>query len=444
MTNFSKAFAFLLFVGFSCLVSCKKDSLNSVASSESVRKTKFKINEISLESLILDPNDKENENIDRENVEIAKVLLELSKSKDFANFIVKTAKANSGTVKYAQIFSQYPDLLSKFDKTVIAKRFNKSNSYIDPSTYDYVHNGYAYESVVYVPNYMSIPSEIDVDGLAVSPAIEIGDDLDNENYDLIYAWELQPNGSTYQVSIGSNDGDYAPTPVFTTGLNLVGDLSAPTVIELRKPTVDDSDNKATQLSLRSNPTCNTNTFVLNEFYDKWRSQEYCAVGVESFTVSGQTDGTTRGIGASGFDLPQPNNWFIRSVSRIETGSGQFSGIGLPILWPKFFYTILASSAAHYVYYNTYEWDWYATPKAMGTVKFPNNGGFHEFQAKRKYYEEWFTFAPGPDCGRDVQAKGTLSHLRLLRFPGSRMYSSGTFSEIFDDDKGSLSFQRVNP
>ena len=213
---------------------------------------------------------------------------------------------------------------------------------------------------------------------------------------------------------------------------------------MRKPTIDDSDNKATQLSLRSNPTCQTNSFTLNRFYDKHRSQEYCAVGVESFTVSGQTNGTTRGIGASGFDLPQPNNWFIKSVSRNETSASLFSGVGIPIDYSKFFYTILASSAVHYVYYNTYEWDWYATPKSMGTVKFPNNGGFHRFEAKRKYYEEWFTFAPGPDCGRDVQAKGTLSHLRLLRFPGSRMYSSGTFSEIFDDDKGSLSFQRVNP
>lgn len=83
MTNFSKVFTFLVFVSITLLVSCKKDALNSVSSSVSIRQSKFKLNVTPLENLISDPNDKENENIDRQNVEIAKVLLEISKSKEF-------------------------------------------------------------------------------------------------------------------------------------------------------------------------------------------------------------------------------------------------------------------------------------------------------------------------------------------------------------------------
>ena len=83
MTNFSKVFTFLVFVSITLLVSCKKDALNSVSPSVSIRQSKFKLNVTPLENLISDPNDKENENIDRQNVEIAKVLLEISKSKEF-------------------------------------------------------------------------------------------------------------------------------------------------------------------------------------------------------------------------------------------------------------------------------------------------------------------------------------------------------------------------
>ncbi len=441
MTNFSKVITFLVFASITLLVSCKKDALNSVSPSVSARQS----NVTPLENLISDPNDKENENIDRQNVEIAKVLLEISKSKEFSNFIVKTAKANSGTVKYAQIFEKFPDLLPKFDNTVIAKRFAKSNSFIEESDYDFVHAGYAYESVIFLPNYETIPNvEIDVDGLIVSPAIEVDDDIANENYDLIYSWELQSDGSSIEVNIGSKDAETQPTPIFTTGLNIVGNLSGIQPVELTKQTQDNSKHNSTSLETRATSICNTDSYVLNEFYDKTRSQEFCGVGIQRFTTSGATSGTTKGIGESVGSTPQPNNWFIKSVSRNETGRAFLSGVGPTISYAKIFYPILATTTIHFVYYNTYEWDWYATKKPMGTVRFSGIAGVQRFESRRKYYEEWFTFDPGPDCGRDNGLIGTLSHVRNARFPSSNMHSSGQFTEIFDQNKGSLLFKRKNP
>ena len=91
---------------------CQKENVNNVDKTTGSSSTiqEFRINTDPLEKLVLNSDDKAAEFINKSNVEISQVLLELVTRKDINKFIVETAKANEGNVSYEQIFKQIPEI----------------------------------------------------------------------------------------------------------------------------------------------------------------------------------------------------------------------------------------------------------------------------------------------------------------------------------------------
>ena len=105
-------------------MACQKDSIDNLnkTTENSVSIQEFRANIDPLEKLVLNPDDKAAEFINKSNVEIAKVLIDLVTREDINRFIVETAKANEGNVYYEQVFKQFPDIKPLFKNTVIGKR----------------------------------------------------------------------------------------------------------------------------------------------------------------------------------------------------------------------------------------------------------------------------------------------------------------------------------
>ena len=218
---------------------------------------------------------------------------------------------------------------------------------------------------------------------------------------------------------------------------------------MNTPAERDATENATRGNLiesRTKPRCESNTYTLKRHYDQSRYNEIYAAGTQFINTPETGPVTGQGIGINPLNEGQTgvNNWFLISIPCWETGNICGGGTTASIKskdYPKLFYTMESSSLneKHYVYFNLYERDWYASKKNLGKVQYAN-GQHNFFQGRRKYYDEWLGYDPGPNLG---EALGSLSHLRNTRFPVQIMQTSGQIQFTGDQDKCRILFKRVN-
>ena len=456
-SKFTAVFTIFIVALFSITyVACNKDNNTTTFSSENKEvenRYKLKGNLAPVEELI-ERGDNESVVINKAEYELSKVLVKLAIDKKFTDFIIQTAKQNRGVVKYGQVFEEFPHYMQNFQGTILANRFDfKSNNPKPLKTrsggdYDFIHTGYGYESVIFVPNY---ENQINNNYPIVAPELEIEDDDVNENYDIIYAMEVQSNGSYREVNVGEYDAAQTSSAIMVTSLVTTAELNP-------QPTLEGAyellKSEGLPLGVRANPVCQSNTYTIKVFYDQSCSQELYAAGAEYInTPNFAPFRLQKGIGINPLNENQPgvNNWRLISMKANECGKPLFVFFGgsgcsstarvVPNLYAKDFYTILGSafSADHFVYYNVYERDWYCSNKTLGTLKF-QDGTANRFEGRRRYHDEWLAFNPGTI---DDNVQGSLSNIRNARFPTGSMHLSGQTVHNFDNGKGSLLFKREN-
>lgn len=425
----------LLLIGIS-IVSCKKntDVLDTVLTDVG-KQSKFTINTTDVETLLKNPNDAEDEFINRKQYEMAKAMTTIAANKDFVQFAVQTAKANDGIITYEVLFKAFPQYKSLFAHTTIANRygleaFKTKGKSLD---YDFVHNKFAYDAVIFVPNSETADATLSP---IVSPALEMWDDIANDNPDIVFGWEILSTGQTVEINVGEKD--ILTHPTFVTSLNTVKELEDVSIINgVRK--LDTSSSIMPHRRLNTSRSRMTRAKV-NPHYDRSAYSEFWGSGCQ-YINNGHNTAHARVTGLSGrfTGVGLDNNFFIKYVHKSETGWNKTDGIGPDFGLNTHFYNLEAQAIpAHLIYYNTFERDWYAGKKALGTVKLPT-GVLQRFDGRRVYQEEWLTFNPGEECGQG--RNGTLSHDRNLGFPTSLMHRTGEFYEGFDEGKGDLLFQR---
>lgn len=409
-------------------------------------KAKFPLNDTPLETLVKNPKDAEDEYICREHIKIARVVASLVFNKEFSKFCLETAKNNQGSITYDQIFKQFPQYKPLFAHTAIAKRFGMkdiaSSANAVEDDYDFVHNGFGYETELLVANY---DNPYLTDEFAVSPAIEIRDDMENDNHDIIFAWEIQSDGSLVEVQIGEKDALNTTTPVLATTLKTMAELGGGTArVVNSRPTESDRPN-GNALETRATTTCNIYGVQMNVHYENHSGcNEIYASGHQYFEEPSSGRPSISGLaGRPVANNSRDNNFFVAYVTYGNTGvANLLTRIGALVINEKTIINYGNPTFIHRAYYNTFERDWYAREKALGTYRFPNNQLFG-IRGRRVYQEEWFTFNPGAGVGEDT--RGTLSHLRTpdVRIPLLTIKNRGEFIEACDENKGEVEFKRKN-
>lgn len=400
----------------------------------------FPLNDTPLETLVKNPKDAEDEYISREHIKIARIVASLVPDKEFSKFCLETAKKNEGEISYEQIFTQFPQYKALFVNTAIAKRFGLggvvSSSNSSSADYDFVHNGFGYQSHLFVPNYDN-PSL--AGQFAVSPAIEIRDDLQNNNHDIIFAWEVPSSNSLVEVQIGEKDALNTTKPILTTSLKTIVELNGANSNIVNSRFIE--SDRPNGLETRAVTACNTWKFQMNVHYENHSgTNEIYGAGHQYWSGSFPGSPAIRGLaGRPVANGDVNNNFHLAEISYGETGPGQ-NGKGLIITREKGLLDFVNPTFTHVAYYNTFERDWYSSPKPLGNYRFPNNQLF-EISGRRVYYEEWLSFNPGPNLGRDT--RGTLSNLRNVFIPLFTIRNRGEFIDASDQGKGETEFIKRN-
>ena len=103
------------------IIACKKEFSVSEQSNLPIQLHSLKANQTPIDVLIANSRDKDDEFVNRSEVEIAAIMADIAKNKSVVDFIVKTSKENRGTTKFEQLFEAFPNLKPLFSRTIIAK-----------------------------------------------------------------------------------------------------------------------------------------------------------------------------------------------------------------------------------------------------------------------------------------------------------------------------------
>jgi hypothetical protein len=372
-------------------------------------------------------NDKEDEYINREQYKLAQAITKMAQNKQFIQFAVETAKQNEGTISYDTIFKAFPWFKPLFANTAIAARYGiekiKTVGKLDATEYDFVHNKFGYDAIIHIPNF----NEADANqSVIVSPALQIWDDIANDNPDIIFAWEILSNDGMAEINVGEKD--ILSHPTLITSLSTVKELEENNVTNGGYKLEDRPNNF---LEVRSDPRCRTDRFRINHSYDRSDYSEFWGTGIQHINTGSSIGEQKLGNDSRGISELDAN-YFISYV--------HFNFIGHDEVRRQFVYVILNQNITrHNIWYNTFERDWYAKGKPLGTVQLPNGKNLVRFMGRRVYQEEWYSFNPGPNYGDDP--RGTLSHLRDLKLPEHQMHTSGEIYNEFDQSKGDMLFIR---
>lgn len=451
---FSTIFSISLFTFFACNKEISTSNQETTPNNiQAIERYKFRKNIAPVDDLIA-RGDKESQIINKAEYELSKVLVKLAADKKFTDFVIQTSKQNKGVVKYSQVFEQFPKYMSYFQNTILEKRFElkgtnpKQLNTRNGQNYDFEHTGYGYESVIFVANY---ENDINSSYPVVAPELEIEDDDINENYDIVYAMEVQSDGTYEEVNVGQYDASQTTSAIMVTSLVTVSELNS---TPIQEGTFENLKSDDKPLGTRSTPICQSNTFTIKVYYDQSCSQEIYAAGTEFVSPPLLNPNPLRAkIGDnSGENQTFVNNWRVVEMKANECGKPLFVWFGgsgcsssariTPKTYAKDFYKIKpsAASGAHLVYYNLYERDWYCSNKTLGTLSFPS-GESDFLEGRRRYHDEWIAFNPGTIDG--ANPAGSLSNVRNARFPTGTMHTSGQTVHNFDNGKGSLLFKRIN-
>ncbi len=390
------AFTYLLAV-FLVLsnIGCKKSqSLEEVSTPKVVlQTTKSNVEDL----LRSNASNREEEIINRKHLDLALVLKDLATDKEFVRTVLKIAKENKGTVQLDKLFANLPRVKPQFDAALAKKA-----SYITQRTGETItYQGYIYSLIIFVPNY-----EVALDDgyPIVSPGFVEYDDIDNDNPDIVLAWQTSPNGYSTQVLVGEKEAMAITQPVMLPSLQTIGNTFTPDQIaQFKKTNKDKADEfkknleKQTEmsnldaLSLRSAAHVDIDQVRIhpNYGYETSQNSEFTidAYRIDRSVVTGQGFTNNIKIGkASG-------SWHVKYIHYSELGNTLSISSRFADFMPT---TNIGSTLLNdraYIF-NTYERDWYCQEKDLGRGTIW--GVSIEPSGRRKYKHEWYSFVPDSD------------------------------------------------
>jgi hypothetical protein len=308
-------------------------------------------NQIPFEHLFDNCQDASEKRIDQGHYYLMKSMLSLTNDKRFLDLIALSKTAKNNCISLSQIVKLKPEILPK--------SFDSNECNVE-------HNGLYYKTVVFVPN-------ADHANYSLSPIISAGIELyddeydeQDDNHDVIYGWYLDEYNDTIEINLGAGDCVNTSRPILVASLELC---------EGQEEKIADMNIPKLDIRNRTSFCPIATSLKVNYRYDNTKYSEVHFSSVQTNT-------------SSAFD------WIHDKLGDVNrNGIGSSKSIGN---W-YFPSTTVNSPSNERICYNTYEYDWYASPKPLGYCYFKgSSSGTKNYVApgNRKFYDEWYGYPPG--------------------------------------------------
>ncbi len=375
MKKLSLFLVFSFFLTAASFIACKKEDTTQ-STNEVV--LNLRANKTPLSQLVLNAKDKEDEFINKKNVELCNILKTLMIRKDINKFVVETAKKNDGNVTYDQFFAQFPTIKPLFGNTIVGEREKLSLKTNSGNPYDFIHNDIAYQALIYVPNHVNCNW---TDKVILSPEIQIYEEIGEG--DIYFAWDLKDGQETKEIFINEKESKQTTVPVVVTSLLHI-DFLKPFQLKEHKAGETYSFQMADKNKLQSRANWDESVWVrrgnLLYNYDGGTNSELYVTG--AFIQNDGQWGNWSRIGQECFyasDHEQTCNLIGTDKDNLYTN---FNPNGNdPNFWTKQKY-----------FFNAWEYDWGSSNKSLGEASHAGRKAF--FKGCRKFTEEWYIYHPG--------------------------------------------------
>lgn len=383
--------------------------------------------------------DRDEEIINRKHLDLALVLKSLSTDKEFVRTVLNIAKENEGTVQLDKLFAHLPRVKAQFDEALS----KKPTSNITVRTGETItYQGYIYSLVIFVPNYeVALYDEYPI----VSPGFVEYDDIENDNPDIVLAWQTAPDGSSTQVLVGEKEAMAITQAVMVPSLETIGNTFTPDQIaqsrKINKAKADEFKKNLEKqqemsnldaLSLRSESHIDMDQVRIhpNYGYETSKHSEFTieAFRVDRSVVTGQGFTNNIKIGKPG------GGWHVKYIHFSELGSTLSISSRFADFMPtaNIGSTLLNNRA--YIF-NTFERDWYNTRKKLGTGT--AWGVSLNLSGNRKFEHEWYSFDPETELNSFPIAAAAYV------WGNATLYFAYPTNDPSQPEKGKLRFSFIN-
>lgn len=406
-----KLFSFLI-ISLS-LFSCDKNEIenqsNIIKKSVFIDNFKLDVSPYPIKTFVNLSNDADGTKINNNLLEIAQLTQECNRNDpNFINNIVSDKKLfNNDEIRYSSIFK----VINKDNNQNLLNLYNKIKS---SDFTHYSQNPLAkspnenYDVSIYIPN-------IETADFSKEPLICPGYEVDNDLYDDMEDYE------DYIIALYDNDGEQIELLLDE---NTAKSLSNPVLIVVNSEIENSDNNNYTYTqSTPSNSTGNqyqnfkVNAYKINHRYDSSTRSEYEIAGISQMYNNGEY----QWWGLFENNLVYYNNKRIAKVHKDNIGKWRSNSS------PTATFQLRQNNPLNttWVYFNTYEYDWYASNKSLGTVI--KNNKSHEIKGRRNYTNDWYSWNPG-----DLQ-----NHPVNL----DQIYSAPNYSITYEYSKGGQAFTK---
>jgi hypothetical protein len=362
-------YAVMIFtVSLLLVFACSKQSENVSQKVES----KFKANKFSAELLASIGENKQGIEINNKLFSTAETFSEILKNKQISEFLVNKAKQDieRSCVQMKDIATNFPSAMAQ-----TAQR----NLTSDECEIEY--RGHHYKIGFYVPNAAKADA---TKNPIIAAGFDVEDNEETNEHDIIFGWYLNEAGEKEEVNISENDAMNTDIPVIISTLEPCG---KPDSFKETKKSVN-LDNIPLSAEARATAGFFSNEYIIEKRYDGTTWSEFRCIGG---AVRNNQNGTATELNI------HPNSfhtwWDIADVHKNDIGKNLS-------VWKKLC-SNLTPYWANAVVFNTFERDWYGSPKTLGT--FTNNGITVSLNGNMEHSDNWYSFNPAsPLLNIDLQ------------------------------------------
>lgn len=345
-------------------------------------------------------------------------LVEVVKDSTIANWIYyATMQSENREIKFSDLFAAFPQTRDIVESAIdpLGQISEKSLEDLEDEL-DY--EGYQYWASIYLTNENSADGEY-------KPIITPGLDIEDigEISDIAFAWHLDGNNNISKIRIWEELANSTPAPVFAVSMMVKKNYPTSSVV-LRETSSAPPDY--------INDRADISSFKIYHQYDKSKNSEYCITGAWIKNTGGASAYlryTCLGALVSGAVNTQNHYTKLADVHKKNLGSERSCN--------RLFCRLRTTDeldASKYVFFNTFERDWFAGVKDLGSI-INSAGQTLKMKGNFSNAHEWYQFNPN-----NVNLGSKWVNVWGIWFAGLGNITTNNA----DAGKGYVKFKRLNP
>ena len=392
-------------IGSTVFVSCQKQQelVSTTPKSKGIKNARLFQGEIPSETFILNPDDPKEQDVSFAIYNLTKAFVPLTSNPELMNALI--SKINS---KPAKIYNLY-DFAN--DNSIVE---NTLNTYFEnlegfPTNVNYREtiNNFLNYDISYSP-YFHIANQETYDQtkpVIIASATQINEELYPDLEDNIPCWKIE-NGNVQFLTIGEEDLKTITNPIIIIDNNIRDEENVPYTIQ---NDIHDEGLGEDETSGPSNSGTVTPEFlhppvlaqskfkIMMAHEKKWSRIDYTILAATSKSASNSCAAS-----ADRFKIRIKHNQVKKDITKyVEILN--YSTCYVPNTTPAQHYSPYYLSLKQDAFVGTYEHDWYASYKSLGTISDYNastcaNQGNFQLKGKRQFHSDWYHFNPSTNDG----------------------------------------------